>query len=449
MTNLSTRDGHILHNILLFGRVLRSLGLDVHAGRMLDVVDIVKDVGFRRRQDFFLALRTLLVHRHQDLKLFDEAFRVFWRAPKDRKSSLDLRSIGEQRRYRQPQVGPPKAGGDEAGSEGLDGEPEEAGDQIALTRTYSAREVLRSKDFVQYTAAEVAEAKRMMEELSWDLGVRRTRRWRPGSGPALDLRRVIRRNLRFGGELLDLPEKRRKIKARPLVLICDISGSMERYTRMLLHFIHTLKGGMGHVEAFVFATRLTRVTGQLTHRGVDEAVQEVSKSVPDWAGGTRIGEALKVFNYRWARRVLGWGSVAIVISDGWDRGDPELLGRETARLQRSCHRLVWLNPLLGSPDYEPLTRGIQAALPFVDDHMPVHNLASLEDLAVHLSNLGNRREARRQQQPRPVNVAIDGTAEGHAESSLAPPSQSSVHSGANPTFRHPLWGRRRADQNST
>ena len=442
MTSPSTDEpspGHILHNILLFGRVLRELGLDVHSGRMLDVVEVLGEVGFRRRQDLSLALRTLLVHRQQDLQLFDEAFRVFWRAPKDRKSRLDLRSIGEQRRYRQPLVAPPKSDAEMDGGGDINGDVEEPGDMITLTRTYSAREVLRGKDFAEYTESEVAEARRIMEGMAWDLGTRRTRRWEQGSGPEQDMRRIVRRNLRYGGEVLKLPERRRKVKERPLVLICDISGSMERYTRMLLHFIHTLKGGMRNVEAFVFATRLTHITNQLAYRGVDDAVREVSKSVPDWAGGTRIGEALKAFNHRWARRVLGWGSVVIVISDGWDRGDPELLGNETARLQRSCHRLVWLNPLLGPPEYEPLTRGLQAVLPYVDDHMPVRNLASLEGLAEHLSNLGSRRGARPQQMPPPKATTEEApevkTANGTAHPVLAGPDHPLA-------FRHPLWGRR-------
>ena len=437
-TSGTASSGHILHNIVMFGRVLRRLGLDVHSGRMLDVVDVLGDVGFRRRQDFALALRTLLVHRQQDLQLFDEAFRVFWRAPKDRKSRLDLRSIGEQRRYRQPLVAPPRADEGVNGKDDADSEIEEAGDLITLTRTYSAREVLRAKDFAEYTASEIAEARLIMEGMSWDMGTRRTRRWEPGNGREQDMRRIVRQNLRFGGEVLKLPERRRKVKERPLVLICDISGSMERYTRMLLHFIHTLKGGMRNVEAFVFATRLTNITNQLAYRGVDDAVREVSKSVPDWAGGTRIGEALKTFNYRWARRVLGWGSVAIVISDGWDRGDPVLLGEEAARLQRSCHRLVWLNPLLGPLEYEPLTRGLQAVLPYVDDHMPVRNLGSLEDLAEHLSSLGTRRGARPQQRPAPSSIE-----QGSQQGEDAGTPHTALPDTAPPlAFRHPLWGRR-------
>jgi uncharacterized protein with von Willebrand factor type A (vWA) domain len=182
-----------------------------------------------------------------------------------------------------------------------------------------------------------------------------------------------------------------------LVIIADVSGSMERYTRLLLHFVYSLSEGLEQkVEAFVFSTRLTRITRQLHDRDVEEALRQVAHQVPDWSGGTRIGEALKTFNYKWVRRVLGQGAVVLLISDGWDRGDIDLLGKEMARLQRSCYRLIWLNPLLGSTEYEPLTRGMQAAMPYIDDFLPVHNLASLEDLAEHLKQVDDHRPVRRQ-----------------------------------------------------
>jgi uncharacterized protein with von Willebrand factor type A (vWA) domain len=205
-------------------------------------------------------------------------------------------------------------------------------------------------------------------------------------------------NLRYGGELLDWAERQPKVKPRPLVIIADVSGSMERYTRLLLLFTYGLAKALEQkVEAFVFSTRLTRITRQLKERNLDRALREVSRAVPDWSGGTRIGEALRTFNFEWGRRVLSGGALTLVISDGWDCGDVGLLGDEIARLQRSSRRLIWLNPLLGSPEYEPLTRGIQAAIPHIDDFLPVHNLASLEDLAEHLAGLSEHRPERRQQ----------------------------------------------------
>ncbi len=208
---------------------------------------------------------------------------------------------------------------------------------------------------------------------------------------------MLRQNLRHGGEQLQLAWQRRKQKRRPLVVICDISGSMERYARILLKFVYLISSGLQKVEAFVFSTRLTRVTRQLKERDIDIALDQAVAIIHDWGGGTRIGEALKTFNYEWGRRVLGQGAIVLIISDGWDRGDIELLEREMRRLQLSAHRLIWLNPLLGSENYEPLTRGIQTALPYVDDFMPVHNLASLEQLGDLLQRVGEYRPLRRQE----------------------------------------------------
>ncbi len=265
---------------------------------------------------------------------------------------------------------------------------------IQATFTYSEREMLRRKDFAELTDEEMESIRRILAEFIWQFG-RRTRRFHPGSGQIFDLRRTFRQNIRYGGEILEWARMEPKIKSRPLVILADISGSMERYTRILLYFAYSLSRGFKQEgETFVFSTRLTRITRLLRERNVDLALWQISHTVPDWSGGTRIGEALKTFNCDWGRRVLGHGAVVLLISDGWDRGDPAVLREEIARLQRSCYRLIWLNPLLGSPEYEPLTQGMQAALPHVDDFMPVHNLASLEDLAGYLQDLGGRRRGR-------------------------------------------------------
>ncbi len=421
----------LLHNLMLFAEVLRRLGLDVGSGNVLDLVRSTEYAPVGRKQDFYQAARCLLVHRKQDLPVFDEAFQVFWRRPASRQSTRDLRSLGENRRFRKPQVGPPSTG--DAGDSG-GGSPDQPGVHVDLTRTYSSREVLREKDFSDFTPAEIRDARIMMRELSWNLGRQRTRRLVPGYGSALDLRKTLRRALKFGGEPLDLARLQRKDKVRQLVLICDVSGSMERYTRMLLHFIHSLSGNLDQVEAFLFATRLTRITRFLKHRGVDQTVNQLARAVPDWSGGTRIGQALKTFNYQWLRRVMGSGAIVMIISDGWDRGEPELLAREAARLQRSCRRLVWLNPLLGSADYQPLTRGMQAALPYVDDFLPVHNLNSLEALARHLNSLGPQRVLGPSYRPDPPP---------EPEQERQPQRPVTAQSHPEPTFRHPLWGRRR------
>ena len=388
---------YLLHNLLHFGRLLHQLGLDVHAGRMQEVARALAHIDIGHRQEFYHALRCLLVHRVQDLALFDEAFRVFWRRPHGEWTTTDLRAMGETRRS-----GPPEYESEAPPGETSSGTEERHRPTFEVERmaalTYSGREGLYAKDFAHFSEDEVAAAQRMMADLDWQIGDRRSKRWTPGRGTTLDLRRVVRINMRYGAELVDLPTRRRKTTRRPLILICDVSGSMERYSRMLLHFVHALSGGgrLGRVESFLFATRLTRITRELGGRAVDDVVPTLPRHIPDFGSGTRIGEALQTFNRNWARRVRGQGPIVLLISDGWDRGEPEELRTEMARLQRSCQRLIWLNPLLGSPDYLPLTRGMQAALPFIDDFLPAHNLASLESLARHLNTLPAHRPARRQ-----------------------------------------------------
>jgi uncharacterized protein len=387
--------GQLLHNLILFGRLLRGLGLDINPGRVMDVAQALEFVEIGRKPDFYFTLRTLLVHRYEDLAVFDQAYEAFWRAPLEG-WVIKLPPTETIRKRRKPQMTPP-ALGPRAAPEGEP--PPDLAEQpiIELTLTYSPNEMLRHKDFAEMTGEELEAVKQLMAALIWQLGRRRTRRKRSGHGQLIDIRRTLRKNMRYGGEVLEWAYREPKYKPRPLVILADISGSMERYTRLILQFIYSLAEGLEQqVEAFVFSTRLTRISRQLRGHDVDRALHEVAQTVPDWSGGTRIGDALKTFNFEWGRRVLGGGAVVLLISDGWDRGEMEVLSEEMARLQRNCHRLIWLNPLLGSPDYEPLTRGMQAALPHIDDFLPVHNLASLEELAQHLTRLGDRRAVRRQ-----------------------------------------------------
>jgi len=390
----------LVHNLVLFGRVLRGLGLEVNPGRINDAVDALGHVPVGARADFRHALRCLLVRRREDLGLFDEAFDVFWRKPAQGSSARDLRAMGERRRVRPPRFGPAPHRGEPVGRDGHgeNGPPKREGWPILrATVTYSPSEALRHKDFGALTAAEAAEVEKMVGEIAWRPGERRGRRAKAARGPIVDLRRTLRRSLRHGGEVLAWESRRRQPRPRPLVVLADVSGSMERYTRMLLLFLFALAAGLERrAEVFLFGTRLTRVTRQIRGRDPEGALREVARAVPDWSGGTRIGEVLGAFNRGWARRVLGGGAVVLLISDGWDRGDPGILSAEVARLQRTCHRLVWLNPLLAAPEYEPLARGMRAALPYVDDFLPVHDVASLEALAARLESLGDRRPDRRQ-----------------------------------------------------
>ena len=379
-------NGHFLHNLLLFGRVLRRLGLDVNPGRMMDLVSALDHIEIGHKPDFYHAARTLLVHDREDIPLFDEAFELFWRKPAE-SWGVEWQGLTRPRKPKGPiHTHPPlKEAAPEKDSESPSKEPLTV---IEVTRTYSAREVLRHKNFAEMSVEEAEAVKHMMAHLLWKVSERRTRRKHPGKGHLIDLRRTLRRSLRSEGEIFSWSYRVPKMKPRPLVVIADISGSMERYTRLLLHFIYGMKAALSQpVEAFVFSTRLTRITRPLQIRDLDLALKNVGELVNDWAGGTRIGESLKTFNFEWGRRVLGRGALVLIISDGWDRGDVDLLKREMARLKRNCHRVIWLNPLLGSSDYEPLTRGIQAALPNIDHFLPVHNLASLEDLANRLADL--------------------------------------------------------------
>jgi uncharacterized protein with von Willebrand factor type A (vWA) domain len=387
------RGGKLLENLLLFGRLCRALGMDITPNRMIEVARALEFVELGRKQDVYHTLRALMVTRKRDIELFDEAFDQFWQRPVEDWTTLDLKSLGERRRQKKTQFLPPPDANPDGEGEPENTKPAVDPTLVAIVPTYSSQEVNRYKDFADMTGEEIVAAKQMMEQLPWSLGVRETRRFASGKGANIDLRRTFRRNVRYAGEILELPTRKLKIKPRPLVMLCDISGSMERYTRLLLHFIHTLSSSIYQVESFVFSTHLTRITRPLRHKSVDEALQEVGTTVKDWGGGTRTGESLHTFNYFWARRVLGRGAVVLVITDGWDRGEQAVLREEMARLQRNCYRLIWLNPLLG-PQYEPLTRGAVSMLPYVDDFLPVRNMANLEALARELWRVNWRRSAK-------------------------------------------------------
>jgi hypothetical protein len=353
-----------IENLLTFGRLLRRLGLDVHLGRMLDVTEALQHVDLGNRDEVYHTCRTLLVHRHDDLAIFDRAFDAFWSGTR---VPATVPAVSDD--------------SDEPGSN------EPAGDGMGRLRTWSDTARLATKDFADFTAEEVRLARVALRRLAWNPGERQTRRWIRGSGPRLDFRRAFRHSVRTGGDVVWLPRRERRRRPRPIVFVCDVSGSMERYSRMLLQFAHALSHRYRRVEAFLFSTSLTRITRELRPLNLDEAVAAASRSVTDWSGGTRIGEALRALRRPSTRRVLRGGSVVLLVSDGWDRGDPLVLRDEMARLQRNCHRLIWLNPLIGTPDYAPLTRGLQAALPFVDDFLPARTLTNLADLAIQLNSL--------------------------------------------------------------
>jgi uncharacterized protein with von Willebrand factor type A (vWA) domain len=401
------RGERLLYRLTEFGRILWEVGIDVGPRKTLDLAETLDYIDVTNKEDFYNTLKCSLLARHEQEAIFNQMFLYYWYMrdrqdkkaedprgaakrderqmrlpPSERKRLAEHMNANEQQRkdlrseMRQSER-PRRA------NERIDEEDDDDDTNLQGT-AYSAIEMLRKKDFESFTWEEVQEAKKLMSEMRWHLGMRPTHRKAPArSGSYPDMRRIVRRNLKYGGEILELTWREIKRKPRPLVIICDISGSMSLYSRLLLHFIHTISNGLMNVEAFVFGTRLTRITRQLKKRDVDDAVRDVSKSVQDWSGGTRIGDALHFFNHKWAKRVLGRGAVVLIISDGWDRGEPGLLEVEMDRLQHSCHRLIWLNPLLGSPDYRPLTIGMKTALPYIDNFLPAHNLDSL----IHLGNL--------------------------------------------------------------
>jgi uncharacterized protein with von Willebrand factor type A (vWA) domain len=383
--------GKLLHNLLLFGRVCKALEMDVTPNRMMEVTHALEYVHLGHKQDVYHTMRALIVTHKRDIERFDEAFDLFWRRPAEGWTTLNLQSLGEERLQRKTQFLPPLESDQSDNNNAAEVDPS----LIAIVPTFSQQETLRHKDFAEMSGEELDQAQKFMAKLPTSLGLRKTRRFKSGNGRQIDLRKTIRQNTRNIGEIIVLPTRTRKLKPRPVILICDISGSMERYTRVLLHFMHTLSSSMFQVESFVFSTKLTRITHPIRQKSVDIALRDIGLLVKEWGGGTKTGEALRIFNYFWSRRVLGRGAVVMLITDGWDRGDTETLRKEVARLRRSCHRLIWLNPLLGAPEYEPLTRGAQVMLPFVDDFLPVHNLASLEMIVNELQKLNWRRSAKK------------------------------------------------------
>lgn len=418
----------VQRNLLRFGRRLRNAGMSVGPGQILEFIDALDRVSIQRYDDVFFAARATLVTRPEQLTAFRAEFEQFWHdLLQEHMMPLEEYLTDDEQRSGKPKPGDTpdehrKSQGQNGSSdvsernllaiEGTDqsgdiGETEDYETPPEDVLLFSAREALRKKDFSQFTDEEIAEARRIMAQMSWRLSTRQTRRKQKAvRGDFIDYRRTLRQSLKQGGIPLDLKYRNRKERMRPLVLICDISGSMDRYSRMLLRFVHALEHGLDAVEVFVFGTRLTRITRELRKRNVDQAIEDVVVSVDDWSGGTRIGEAIKTFNYEWSRRVLRSGATVVVISDGWDRGDPDLLGDEMARLQRSCRRLIWLNPLLGAPGYQPLTQGIRAALPSIDHFLPVHNLQSLAVLADLLGESDAQPPRRRSQRATPNRSAM-------------------------------------------
>jgi uncharacterized protein with von Willebrand factor type A (vWA) domain len=391
-------NGRLAENILHFARVLRRAGLPVGPGKVIAAVEAVRLVGVEQREDVRCALAATLLDRADQRDLFDLAFQFYWRDPKLLEHVQYLRlprvsgrlaqskADGEYQRrlahmFRPEQQEHPPAG---------------AQDEIQLDAalTFSAREILQHKDFESMSVQELAQAKRVLEQMRLPQPKIPTRRHAPHpNGKMLDLRRTMRKCLHQGGEWVVPQHRRRRFRPPALVALCDVSGSMARYSRMLLHFMHALTSTRERVSTFTFGTRLTNITRQLRHRDIDRAMSDVSRSVADWSGGTRIGECLHEFNRCWSRRVLAQGAIVLIISDGLDCGEGADLSSEMGRLRASCREILWLNPLLRFAGFEPRPAGIRAMLPHVDHFLPAHNMVSLIDLGRVLGRVERARPA--------------------------------------------------------
>ncbi len=408
--------GHLAENIAYFARALRVAGMPVGPKSVLEAVEAVEAAQVGTRDDLYWTLHAVLVKKREHSVLFDQAFRIFWRrrallekmmaqfmreAPGDTKREEALRRVADAL-YNEPGQAPEK--------------PPEKDIEMDMRMTVSDREVLRTKDFEQMSAAEIEQAKRQIARLVLPMNVVQVRRLRPDThGRIIDPRRSLRASMRAGGAGIEMRFRSRAHKHPPLVAICDISGSMGQYSRVFLHFLHALAKTGRRVHSFVFATELTNVTRLLkSHKDPDLALAACGKGVRDWDGGTRIGTTLFNFNKRWARRVLGQGPVVLLISDGLERQVGDDLSREMDRLHRSCRKLVWLNPLLRFDGFQPRAGGIRAMLPHVDEFRTVHSLESIEDLCKALG-----RDTTRDADPQRW-LRLPRAAAGAVESAFAP-----------------------------
>ena len=385
-------------NILHFCRVLRAAGLPVGPAKVITALEAVEAVGVERREDFRAALESVLIERHEQQALFAQAFELFWRNPRllERMMELLLPKV-YGRTPRAEAEAPLPARLAEALSPPRQSEREvyDQATTIDAVFTFSPREVLQSKDFESMSAGELVEVKAMMARLRLPLPELPIRRSVAASrGTEVDLRATLRAMASARGAVVPLAWRRRRHRRPPLVVLCDISGSMDRYSRMLLFFLHAITNDRDRVHTLLFGTRLTNITRHLKRRDVDIAIARVSAAVTDWAGGTRIGACLAEFNRRWSRRLLAQGAVVLLISDGLDSDVGHGLEAEMERLAKSCRRLIWLNPLLRYDRFEARPAGIRAMLPYVDEFLPVHNLESLKQLAAAFARQrGLRRQA--------------------------------------------------------
>ncbi len=368
----------VVRHVVTFGRVLREVGVEVGPGRVADALRGLDNVELERQDDVYWTLRQTLVSRREDLESFDIAFDSWF---------LGAAAEPQKRRVSGPPQGQRRKGGEPGPGPEIDGGVAESGG-------WNEDELLRTKDFGAMTPEEHARARKLIQGIALARPRRHTRRLRPDAkGHALDVRGLVRASLSTGGDPVQRAFRSRGDTPRKLVLILDVSGSMDAYARAMLLYMHAASGAGRRVETFAFGTRLTRLTPELGSRDAEKAFAAAAARVVDWSGGTRIGESLKAYNDEWGRRSLTRGAVVVILSDGCERGDTQLVSREMERLARQAFAVVWVNPLKGHPQYEPQAGGMRAALPFVDRFLPGHDVASLEDLGRVLGGIERRHAA--------------------------------------------------------
>jgi uncharacterized protein len=387
----ASANGQLSQNLLNFVRVLRAAGLRIGPGRMLDTITAVQTVGLQSRTDFYWTLHSVLIHRASDRAVFDQAFHLFWRNP-DLLGRLDSLVLPDTNAALAPSEPLSRRVAEALASQSTQVAQlveEELDVERDASASWSANETLASRDFESMSVEEIALARIAIARMRMQLpmvSVRRRRAHRLGE--RVDMRHTMRRMLRAGGSI-ELVRSRARERPAPLVVLCDISGSMNLYARMLLHFTHALSNDRDRVFTFAFGTRLTHVTRHLRERDVDVALAQIGTQVLDWDGGTRIGTCLHEFNKVWSRRVLGAGAIVLLITDGLDRDAGTGLAHEMRRLHMSCTRLLCLNPLLRYHGYEPRTQGMRAILPHVDEFLSIHNLNSMQGLIDALAGRHN------------------------------------------------------------
>ena len=387
---MSAAAGRLAENVMHFARLLRAAGLRIGPDRVLDSVRALEMTGAHqfplRRDDWYWTMSTVLLSREEQRPIFDQAFRIFWRDPKLAEKMMQMLLPKAHGRAAKPEEQQSQRLTDALYAKKNEEQRDSEKLELEARLTFSSREILQRMDFDTMSAAELAQARQMISQLRLPLPLVRTRRKRVSSqGNTIDIRATLRESLRKGGDIIPLVRTAPRELHPPLVVLCDISGSMNPYARMFLHFLHAITNDRDRVSVFVFGTRLTNITRQLRHRDVDVAMGKVAEAIKDWSGGTRIGHSLREFNWKWARRTLGQNACVLLVSDGLDREAGEGLAEEMERLAKSCRTLVWLNPLLRYEKFEARPAGVRAMLPHVDLFLPVHNLKSLVDLARTLS----------------------------------------------------------------